>query len=544
MSNIAPTPEVIYIPTLFRKVSRGEIKIPTFQRDFVWSEKQILDLLMSIYKGYPMGSLLFWNTSNTKIKVIDKGTIPFPDISAGDKLLYVLDGMQRLSSLYGVFHFDDEWSDNYYLFNVWFNLSTEEFFCYDDNDDFVKEYLKASVPLSAVFNPRKMMQEQSRIMASDETPGDLLIDRLLKLQSTFQEYLVPAVTISNENVDEVVEIFERINNTGTKLSTVDFVRALTWKQDFDLSDEIDEIQNAALQEGFDFEDEQIMKIIAIAGGNLPTTDNMIELRGVERDELKEYVKLAKNTVLNIIDFLKEYMHMYSSDFISYDGQLMLLAKLFASNPAPSPSILKSVIAWYWTTSLNEGLRGKPDSYLTRQIRNLEMTLKTGNFRYMSESVKFGGMELREKRLMSSSALSAAVYNMFAINQARSIITGRVIPVEMYMDEFNVKNFVNIVDASRVFGFSNRQSTSQKILSNIILISKEDQKVIRRSKTTILKILKNHVGNKAGEKILRSQFLSPHLISSCDQPQTFLLERAFYMKDEFLDVLDLNKSLKG
>ena len=64
-----PAPEVQHLPTLLRRVQAGEIRVPAFQRDYVWTEKQIIELLESIYNGYPIGSLLFWQPTTTSIAI-------------------------------------------------------------------------------------------------------------------------------------------------------------------------------------------------------------------------------------------------------------------------------------------------------------------------------------------------------------------------------------------------------------------------------------------------------------------------------------------
>jgi len=55
-----PEPKIERIANLINRIESGDIKIPKFQRGFVWQEEQILKLLESIYQEYPIGSLLFW----------------------------------------------------------------------------------------------------------------------------------------------------------------------------------------------------------------------------------------------------------------------------------------------------------------------------------------------------------------------------------------------------------------------------------------------------------------------------------------------------
>ena len=58
-----PKPDIQRIEELVSGVKTGEIKLPKFQRPFVWKRKEVVKLLDSIYKGYPIGSILLWYTS-------------------------------------------------------------------------------------------------------------------------------------------------------------------------------------------------------------------------------------------------------------------------------------------------------------------------------------------------------------------------------------------------------------------------------------------------------------------------------------------------
>ena len=62
MSQKEPKPEIYRLEELAILVKSGDIKLPRFQRPFVWRRSDMLKLLDSIYKGYPIGSLLLWNS--------------------------------------------------------------------------------------------------------------------------------------------------------------------------------------------------------------------------------------------------------------------------------------------------------------------------------------------------------------------------------------------------------------------------------------------------------------------------------------------------
>src|SRR6266478_9704408 len=127
-----PTPDVQHLPTLFRRIQQGEIRVPAFQRGFVWREAQIVELLESVYRGFPIGSLLFWRVEEELLRVEHKVTFPFPNVPIRYPSKFLLDGLQRLTTLYGVFHWPTPQEPGRY--NMVFDLDKEEFRLFDDKD--------------------------------------------------------------------------------------------------------------------------------------------------------------------------------------------------------------------------------------------------------------------------------------------------------------------------------------------------------------------------------------------------------------------------
>lgn len=93
-------PDDMSFDTLMTQIKNGYIKIPDFQRDFVWERTQIIDLLDSIYKHYPIGSFLFWESNDKICTYKNIGNIELKPAPEGHPINYVLDGQQRITSLF------------------------------------------------------------------------------------------------------------------------------------------------------------------------------------------------------------------------------------------------------------------------------------------------------------------------------------------------------------------------------------------------------------------------------------------------------------
>ena len=85
---------------LISGIETGQIKIPQFQRKFVWSVKQSAELLDSIIKGYPIGIFIYWRTNERLRSIRNLGNIKLPEPIEGEYIDYILDGQQRLTSLF------------------------------------------------------------------------------------------------------------------------------------------------------------------------------------------------------------------------------------------------------------------------------------------------------------------------------------------------------------------------------------------------------------------------------------------------------------
>jgi hypothetical protein len=97
-------PKKLTVSDIFKKISNREWAFPDFQRDYVWKDEQVVNLLDSLYHGYPIGMIVVWKPGkkfNGKPKIISD----FDDLFSGNKTIsgYVIDGMQRILSLHSVF---------------------------------------------------------------------------------------------------------------------------------------------------------------------------------------------------------------------------------------------------------------------------------------------------------------------------------------------------------------------------------------------------------------------------------------------------------
>lgn len=530
-----PMPEVQYLPMIFRKIQLGEIKIPAFQREFCWNEIQVRELLESLYKGFPIGSLLFWKAEKGLLKIESGNWAIFPEVPESYPLNYVLDGLQRLLVLYGCFHWKAINTPN--IYNVVFDLDTECFLHFNDRD-MPQNYIH----LSSIFSPKDFLEAQRKLIKADNS--DKLIDKTINLYSTFQEYLIPTVTISDRNVSEVVEIFERINSTGIKLGSVDFLRAVTWSQEFDLNHEMISISNFAEEKGFKIPLETIVKIFAIALDKDPTPEAMLTLRECNPSTLHEGVKIAKIILLKSLNLLSSKCRIYSYEYMPYEGLLLILLKYAKESGEAFNKNINEVMKWFWSIALNEGLRGKPDSYVVRALKSVEKLVNESTT--LNNRITLTAADLLERRFFAKKALSATIASMFAMSGVRSLFTNQIIEPNIFMHDFDSVYYEGFLSLEELNEVMKIKVPSNKMFANLIIVLPEDNEIFHTgSSYDKVKLINQKFGDKA-QQVFESQWIP---LTALEHLHTnnymgFLQERSQYMINKIADIVNLtNYQLK-
>ena len=205
------------VQTILGYINAGDIAIPEIQRPFVWTATKVRDLLDSLYNGYPTGYLIVWQNPNVKLKD-GKDAI-------GKKVL--IDGQQRVTALMaavaGIEVFDDDY--NHHTIPIAFNPVTQ-------NED-----ERFAVPSAAIVNDKHWIPDISAVFKggfttwqyipeylrnNPECDGTVVNDTITRLMSIVN-CQIGMITLSAElSIDEVTEIFVRINSKGTPLNQADF----------------------------------------------------------------------------------------------------------------------------------------------------------------------------------------------------------------------------------------------------------------------------------------------------------------------------------
>ena len=202
------------ISTVLDQIELGSIALPVFQRGYVWNREQVRGLMLSLYKGFPIGSLLVWET---------------PTNDGPNTVRLLLDGQQRITTLYGIVkghppNFFD--GNEKTITGLYFHIGDEVF-------EFYAPMKMGNDPLW--INVTSLMQQgageyiaiiMEELGMEDMERIQVYINRLNALGNIKErDIYIEQISGEEQTVDIVVEIFNRLNSGGTKLSKGDLALA-------------------------------------------------------------------------------------------------------------------------------------------------------------------------------------------------------------------------------------------------------------------------------------------------------------------------------
>lgn len=468
--NTPPDALSVRLKRLVERLEAGEIKIPKFQRKFIWSKGMVLELLESLLQGYPIGSLLFWRTESNRFNVerdIEGFTLPpTPEKFPTD---YVLDGQQRLTTVFGALRYDKP--DEPHILNVVYDLRQKELHHHQTTDP------AWFLPLNIIFNVTKFNRFQHSI---ENLPDYADLDaEALRVSEAFQEYSVPVVTVLNRSLEEVCPIFERINSTGRKLTVYDLMVAATFDDKFDLNDEVEILDKAIAKKSYVMAGDSILRTVSAIRGKTVKKADILALRKVPRPELRDNIVTARKALEKAIDFLSTEVGVVSSDFLPYEAQLTVLGRAFhlTSGTPLTPEQRALLRDWYWLSSFRERYRGASDNILDGDLKNCEDFAK--NERPIIPVRRLELIDLTNREFRSASALTHAYVTLLAVCQPLSLLDGAPVDVGGSLSWENQREFHHIFPKGYLATRSDEDRKRQNDIANLMILPSMPNKDISK-----------------------------------------------------------------
>ncbi len=326
------------VEELVGKVLRGLVRVPTFQRGLKWKAKDVTDLLDSVYRGYPIGSLLLWQRAAVATRItLGPLVVDAPETSTAS---WVVDGQQRLvafaASLARSEPIPTTPVDPYV---VYFDPREEHFHSPPVNGVIPTTWVPAPLLLDAT-------RLSEWVLDWDHSRDPHLRRAVFEAGKRLREYSVPLYVVDAADESLLREIFYRINNSGQKLSWNEIHDSLFSKAGKAPST-LEDLADALGQLGMGRVDDDTLLQCLLAVRGLDVTQNLAEHRRRDPDVLKNAVKEALPALRRVLSFLRESAEIPHVRLLPRVLPLVVLTRFFALHPEPNRRTRELLTRWVW-----------------------------------------------------------------------------------------------------------------------------------------------------------------------------------------------------
>jgi len=363
-----PQPLAQPFSNLMNQIETGTVKIPQFQRDFVWNRHKAAKLVDSLLKGYPIGTFILWRTKEQLRSIRNLGGVTLPPAPAGDYVHYVLDGQQRLTTLFAtVKGITVERDGHAYDFSrMYIDLDAsedEDLVIVDVSEKQERSYISVRELLSAEFTELAAFPKQYHQKMKD-------------YKRTLEGYNFSVILVPEAPIDVATEIFTRINVTGQPLSVFEIMVAKTFSvdRDFDLAQ-----KTTALRE-------------ELAGAKYGTVPDIVILQAMsaimakdcrkriilklDREQFIDTWPGAIAAIKSAVDYFRSVLKVPVSQLLPYKALLVPFAYFFYHHPTrPTGQMKKDLIELFWRVSLGGHYSQSLESRLAVDIRRVDEILQ-------------------------------------------------------------------------------------------------------------------------------------------------------------------------
>ncbi|HHX09239.1 MAG TPA: DUF262 domain-containing protein [Chloroflexi bacterium] len=354
------------LSTILDQIDLGTYALPEFQRGYVWTREQVRKLMVSLYKGYPIGSLLIWVTRTDKADVRGDSSAPPGTVNL------ILDGQQRITSLYGIIKGKPPqfFDGNANAFTgLYFSLKDETFEFYmaakmkeDPNWISVTDLFREDLGIY-IANLMPLFPNQSELTSVINK-----LNRIVKIKSI--EFHIHQVSGDDKTVDVVVDIFNNVNSGGTKLSKGDLALAKICARWPEARAEMKQILRRLKKAGYSFELEWLLRCVTIyATGKAYYT----ELDSIDTEVFQNSLSEASKLIDVILNHIGSRLGLDHDRVLGsrYSIPLMVgyIKKVGLKN-LDSPGWNK-LMYWYIHTFLWGRYAGSTESVLSQDLNIIE-----------------------------------------------------------------------------------------------------------------------------------------------------------------------------
>jgi hypothetical protein len=401
---------------LLGQIHSREAALPDFQRNFVWDPNATQELVISIASNYPAGSLL--RIRNTHNLFANREIQGAPHLDGHHPTYLVLDGQQRLTSLYQAFYGVGE---HRYFLNLQRLLTGDDFedciFHLRTNVKRAKQLERFDTQANELVLPLNILRNGSggfskwskavikvKKVTTPEEEIDALDERLDEVQETWvqaiDDYRFPVVTLSDSTSAEAVcAIFETLNRTGVKLSPFELLTARYWPKNVNLRQLWQHTLNKyPIIADFGVDPYYMLQAVSLAARPTPSAKRS-DVLNLEAAQVHQWWERVSWGMGNGLELLRDDCGLIVPAWLPYNTILIPLAATLAKAGLPTGpqagAVRQRLTRWYWCSVFGQAYESSPTSQMAKDVAELLGWLKGGEAPETVREFRFDPRTLRD-----------------------------------------------------------------------------------------------------------------------------------------------------
>ena len=398
---------------LLGQIHRSETVLPDFQRDFVWDPKETQELIVSIAFNYPAGSLLRIRNTHNLFAFREFQGAPAPNGTVPTYL--VLDGQQRLTSLYQAFYGVGEHRFYLNLRRLLDGGDLEEcIFHVRSNTKWAATRERPEVqarelvlPLSVLkggagefgrwtrLAARTTKSNEERIQLEDAL--DVLGERWIQ---TIDDYRFPVVTLSDATSAEAVcTIFETLNRTGVKLTAFELLTARFWPQKVNLRRRWEQARDDyPIIADFEIDPYYLLQVVALVSRQAPSAKRG-DVLALKASAIEEWWDRAARGMADALELLRDDCGVITPAWLPYHTIVNPLAAVLAKVALTASPLVGAnrhkLSRWFWCSVFGQAYENAPNSQSVKDVVELLVWLGGGAPPATVKDLRFDPRGLRD-----------------------------------------------------------------------------------------------------------------------------------------------------
>jgi len=536
-----PKPDSKKYTDLISEIQKGQIKVPKFQRNFVWSVDKTAKLLDSILKGYPIGTFILWATNERLNDIKNIGNLTLPQAPEDRKVEYVLDGQQRITSLYAAYlgaqiKKEGEKKITNYA-DIYVNLDVQ------NEDD--EQLVVSEKPEGVSITLHEVLNFNDHLIRIQENYSPENFKKIHNYSQTFSTYDFSTIVLRKEDIDSAIEVFTRINTGGQTLTLFEIMSAKTYdeQQDFDMEEKFQKLLDELAECKYNtISSTVLLNILSLVLSKNKECKRKTILQ-LEKQDIIDQWEAVVSSLKSTIDYFRSVYRIPVSSILPYDSLLVPFSYFFYyQKDGPVGEQHKYLEEFFWRSSLSSRYSSSTESRLAQDIKRMDDILAKKRPAYDDFKVHLSSpKDLIDTPFSAGSSYCKAVLCLLAYHEPKDFRNnGKIILDNSWLKVANSKNYHHFFPKAylKKHGIGNENS-----LVNITLVGSDLNKRKIRANPPSLYVGEFHDENEAISDALKS-----HLIGNLDDfginsddYRVFLEKRATLIFNELKNRIELKHS---